>query len=433
MSEWKPKLRPDIKFEKLNLSGEEGFVLSRIDGSTSMQGLVHLTGLPEGRVQQIVQRLVQEGAVEGTTTSGSPATGALPRALPRAPAPASRHSSTPEEFVDEEDELSPEELAQLFGDNTMDGEPVVGADTEDGDAVAPPPEGDPDGDGSAERPDVVDGESSGEANDAADEEREDRPRRAEDDESLEESDGAEEKEEGLGEDEQLNYRKLFNETLSKLEAPAREAMAKTAKDPELSALCFDPLPAVILGVLENHAAGFQHARLVARHHHTPQGLDHVMHRAEFFRDAQTQRLLLQNTMLQEPQIKRLLQAKRLADVYKVTISREIPERNRQKARNVLRNKWSMAEAEERAGLIFSTEARCLAQLTGLPFDSRTTSMLCSKSYASTLMIQNLARFGATPPPVLVHLLRQQVVRRQQMLKNLILQHPNCPADAKRKG
>jgi hypothetical protein len=45
--------------------------------------------------------------------------------------------------------------------------------------------------------------------------------------------------------------------------------------------------------------------------------------------------------------------------------------------------------------------------------------------------QNLVRFSACPPAILVHLLRQPFVRRQQHLKNMILQHANVPSEAKR--
>jgi hypothetical protein len=338
------------------------------------------------------------------------------------------------------DEISPEELRQILGevDATADGPHAASSDFLDEQTIEqtspslqqPPSPSVPAGvelpDGVADaveaQIDAPESEGPNDADAGAD--------GATDEGADEKSDGEAKADD---EEEVANYRKLFNETLSKLEASEREARAKSGQDPELMALCFDALPAVIRALFENSRTGMAHARMVARHHHTPQGLDVVMARAEFFRDAQVQRFLLQNTMLQEPQLKKLLQTKRLADVYKVSISREIPERNRQKSRNILRSKWSTAEGEERAGLVFTTEGRCLNQLTGLPFDSQTTMFLCQKTYNSILLIQNLARFGATPPQVLVHLLRQATVKRQQHLRTLIKQHPNCPADAKRQA
>lgn len=429
MSEWTPKPKADANTEDLNLTGEEGKVLSRVDGTSSVSTLSRSTGLPESRVRQILKKLVATGAVED---------GAAPTASAPATSPTSRPSRPANELTADPN-LSTGELQRIlddsgegdFGEPTLDDVAPVGAMTEDADhrlapAAVPMAQSAPAGAEevqvdatSGEEPPPADGDVSGEA--------------ASGSEAAPDGDeGGGEAGEPVNEAEEGNYRKLYETELSKLEAPEREALARSGEDPRLMALCFDPLPAIIKGIFENNRAGPSHARLVARHHHTPQGLDVVMNRAEFLRDAQVQRYLLANTMIQEAQLKRILQPKRLMEIYKVTISREIPDRNRQKARLVMRSKWSASDAEERAALVFTTEGRCLNQLTGLPFDSKTVSMLCGKTYTSSLLIQNLARFGATPPPVLAHLLRQNVVRRQQMLKTLILQHPNCPSDAKRR-
>ncbi|MCC7074021.1 MAG: hypothetical protein IT383_22120 [Deltaproteobacteria bacterium] len=413
MSEWTPKPKADAKTEDLNLTGEEGVLLSRIDGRASVSSLSRSTGLPEGRVRQILRKLVATGAVEDVAATPAPAPSS------RKPRAESDLTADPNLATGELEKMLASSAEGDFGEPTMDDLAPVGEMTEDADpkpvlADVPAAHAAPEG---AEEAQVDAGADAPPA---------DAPEAG--DEQLEDANDAEQPSDA----DEGNYRKLFETELSKLEAPEREALARSAEDPRLMALCFDALPAVIKGIFENQRAGPSHARLVARHHHTPQGLDVVMNRAEFLRDAQVQRYLLANTMLQEPQIKRILQPKRLAEIYKVTISREIPDRNRQKARLVMRSKWSSSDAEERAALVFTTEGRCLNQLTGLPFDSKTVSMLCGKTYTSSLLVQNLARFGATPPPVLAHLLRQNLVRRQQMLKTLILQHPNCPAEAKRR-
>jgi hypothetical protein len=49
-----------------------------------------------------------------------------------------------------------------------------------------------------------------------------------------------------------------------------------------------------------------------------------------------------------------------------------------------------------------------------------------------MLIQSLARFPATPPQLIAHLLRQPLVKRQAHLKNQLLAHSNTPADAKRR-
>jgi hypothetical protein len=448
MSEWKPKPKPDAQLEDLNLTGEEGYVLSRVDGFTSVHNLVAVTGLPEVRVKQILKKLVRSGALHDDADMAPSAPAAPEPALRtgRPAAPPSTKStantggpSKAEIMSTLVDELSPAELREILGetDHTMDDAPALAQMTEtdhqggphEPSAPAPIELGGGVEEAQIDAPEPVN--SAFEEPTMADD-----PNAEAADAKGDDADKGEEKadeEAAENPDEEANFRKLYNTELSKLEQPEREAMAKTAKDPYLAALCFDAHPAVIKQIFDNQSAGLQHARLVARNHHTPQGLDVVMHRAEFFRDGQTQRLLLQNTMLQEPQLKRILQSKRLMECYKITISREIPERNRQKARHVLRSKWSTSDAEERAGLVFTTEGRCLIQLTGLPFDSHTTTLLCSKTYTSLLLIQNLARFGASPPQVLAHLLKQAPVKRQPHLRTLITQHPNCPADAKRRA
>jgi len=137
-------------------------------------------------------------------------------------------------------------------------------------------------------------------------------------------------------------------------------------------------------------------------------------------------------MLNDAHLKRVLSPKRLDVIYKVALSRDLPEKNRSKVRLILRSKWSTADGEARAHLVFSTEGRALTLLIGLPFDSQTTTLLCTRAYNSLILIQNLARFASTPPPILQHLMRQPLVKRTPHLRTLIAQHPNCPSDVKRK-
>jgi hypothetical protein len=416
MSEWTPKPKRDAATEDLNLTGEEGFVLSRVDGATSLNVLVQVTGLPEGRVKQILRKLVAQGAVEA---DAAPAPVAAPttRAPSMAPKPRKERVISEEELAalldsDEGEALGPEHPT------LDDASPVPLEPTEELEPVQLPEK-------AVSAPDEVQLEADAPAADTSATE-------TADDSGATDDEQQEQKEAGGEEDvEEGNYRKLYETQLSKLEPPQREAMARTAEDPELMALCFDPIHSTIRGIFENAKSGPSHARLVARHHRTPQGLDVVMGRAEFLRDPQIQRLLLANPMLQDAQLKKLLQSKRLMDVYKATINREIPEKNRQKARQIMRTKYATAEGEERAALIIQTEGRVLTQLTGLPFDSQMTSILCGKTINSVLFIQNLARFGATPPQLLAQMWKSPQVRRQQHLKNLILQHPNCPAECKR--
>lgn len=232
--------------------------------------------------------------------------------------------------------------------------------------------------------------------------------------------------------EELNYRKVFETELHPLPAPDRAHLAATESGTRLLALCFDPDPQVVRALLANASAGFEHARLVARHHRTAAGLDAVAARADFVRDTRVRRALLQNPMLPDSILRRLLFSRRLLEIFKSAVDRDVPDRTRSGARTVLRTRWASAESDERVELIWSTEGRALALLPGATFDARTTATLCAKSFFSVMLIQSLARFSATPPMLLGHMLKQPLVKRQPHLRNMLLQHPNAPTDAKRR-
>ena len=121
----------------------------------------------------------------------------------------------------------------------------------------------------------------------------------------------------------------------------------------------------------------------------------------------------------------------MMELHKVTLDRDVPEGTRRTAREVLRQRFSTGPSEEKVELILNTEGRSLAALSGLPIDSKTTSLLCGRTYRSAMLIQNIARWSAAPPALIAHLLRQEAVRRQPQLRMLLSRHPNAPSDAKR--
>ncbi|MCC6901856.1 MAG: hypothetical protein IT377_22995 [Polyangiaceae bacterium] len=228
-----------------------------------------------------------------------------------------------------------------------------------------------------------------------------------------------------------NYRQIYELELRPLERDARIALAHGADGSVLCALCLDPEPQVIRAVLENALSGLDHARLIAQHHKNPVGLELVVQRTEFARDTQVQRLMVRNSQLTEALLRRLVGQKPLRELYKVCIDRDVAEKNRVGSRGLLRSRWGSSSSEERADFVVATEARCLTLLIGQTFDSRMTSILCSRQFTSVLFIQNLARFPACPPALLVHLLKQPFVRKSTALKKVILQHPNLPSTAKK--
>ncbi len=347
MNDWTPKLNLSAALHQLPLTAEDGFVLSRLDGRTSLRQLLALTGLPPERLQSILSRLVAHGAVLPD-----------PCTVPSAPAPRP---------------------------------PPVVARTE---AAAEPP--------------VAEEESV-----CAEEEE------APEDATVEAAAG--------------NWRAVFERQLHPLPEDERTHRARAAEEPELSAFCFDPVPAVIKSVLENMKVGLGHARLIARHHHNPVGLEALCGRAAFTMDAGVRRWLVRNPQLPSGLFRRLWAGRRLLEQYKVAMDRDVPEGTRRTAREVLRTRFNTAPAEERVELILNTEGRVLASLVGLSVDGKTAALLCGRTYRSPMLIQNIARWSAAPPALIAHLLKQEAVRRQPQLRMLLQRHPNAPADTRRGG
>ncbi|WP_257309432.1 hypothetical protein [Geothrix fuzhouensis] len=221
------------------------------------------------------------------------------------------------------------------------------------------------------------------------------------------------------------HRQLFEHQLHARPVDERVALAHAAVEPELSAFCFDPTAEVIRAVLENPRVGPVHARLLAAHHRTSAGLEALGGRAAFTNDPGVRRALLQNPLLPASLYRRLWSSRRLLEQYLVATSRDAPEQVRAMARDLLRASFTQRTGEEKAELIFTTEGRCLASLVGLTLDGHATALLCRRTYVSTLLIQNLGRWSATPPQLIAHLRRQDTVKRNAPLRQLLERHPNA--------
>ncbi len=232
---------------------------------------------------------------------------------------------------------------------------------------------------------------------------------------------------------EVNFRRIYETRFRDLELGARQDVALHLAGSELFALCLDPAPQVIGALLDNSHFGLDHARLVALHHKNPQGLEILARRAQFLRDSHVQRRLLQNLQSPESVLERILRYKRLIDVYRLSVDRDLPERNRMRVRSRLKPYFMNAEPEDRAALIIKTEGRCLMGLTGCTFDGRTTQILCNYTIVSPLFIQNLARFPATPPALIAKLLRSPSVQRQPQLRAMLMRHPHASGELKRRG
>lgn len=223
------------------------------------------------------------------------------------------------------------------------------------------------------------------------------------------------------------HRQLFETELHPRSVDERSALARSAQDPELSALCFDPAAEVVRALLENPRTGPLQARLIAAHHRTSAGLEALAGRAAFAADPGVRRALLQNPLLPQALYRRLWSPRRLLEQFLVATSRESPEQVRAAARETLRACFSQRAGEEKAELVLATEGRCLASLVGLTLDGHATAILCRRTYVSTLLIQNLARWSATPPQLIAHLRRQDAVKRNPQLRLLLERHPNAGA------
>jgi hypothetical protein len=404
----KPVERP----EGIDLTAEEGFVLARIDGRLTMRDIADLTGIGEEKVDAIVSELAAKGVISVPMGGGVEYFASDDLGLPEL------------EIVDEMPEIE---------SHDQDDFKAALAFARDG--SEPPPQ-----DLSYERAAQEREEEAAAATDetlleelpfleeVVDEEGIEAPPQS----TPEPDEPAADEAEAKAFAEPHTFRRLYEEKYRGLEAGVRAKAAMTASAMELYAFCFDPDPKVIQAMLQNSHVGFAHGRFIAGWHSTSAGLEHLATRPEFIRDAGIQRRLMRNTHLSESLLKRIVQPKRLVEIFRAAIDKDIPQLSRTRVRGVLRHKFTgMAQPEERTELIVQTEGRVLPLLVGCTFDGRTTQMLCSRQYNSMIFVQNLAKFPATPPTLLTHLIKQPSVKRNQAIKRMLLQHKNMPSDAKK--
>jgi hypothetical protein len=419
------------------LTNEERFVLDRINGELSVSDLGSITGIDEARVEQIVSRLAFEGAVElapevvlpalpdlddGGKTSMAELAAVLgmdpsafadaePSALPATP-PAP--PVTPRVRYSDLDDSAPWLEPASGMDTVRDLQELANLEersaTPASEPIADPLETTPD---LAELEEVVDEDAP-----AVEEPR--------DEEAI--ATEAEEISRAVAE---RNYREVYEKRWHELTVDQRIAGARSARGADLLALCFDPDPRVIAAILENATCGLDHVRLIAFHHRNGMGLEIVARRQDWLRDLLVERRLLRNPMASEIVLGRIMGPKRLFPTYKIAIDRDIPELSRVRCRGYIRQKWQTAPPEERADFLLRTEARCLSMMTGCTFDAKTTSILCGRPINSAMFVQSIAKFGASPPGLLAHLMKQPFVRKNAPLKKMLLAHPNMPGDVKR--
>ena len=393
MGDFKSVRPKPFDVRSLKLSAEEGFVLSRVDAPVSVRELVTMTGLAEERVVEIVGLLAEQGAVD------------VERAAEEGLAIASDFDPDIP-VLDPVLDLAPESdpLPDLERDasHDRDSAPVPAADT-DPDSVS---DADSDADADADSASDADADAASDADADADPDADPE----------------------IGDRE---YRKIYESIYRHMSRDARAAAAQTVEGSHLVALCLDPEPMVVAAVMSNPKVGLEHARTIAFHHRTAAGLELCARRTDVMADSGVQRRLLRNPQLPETLLRKIVHSKPLLEVYRISIDRENPERSRVKVRELLRKKFTIATADERAALLIKTEGRALIILAGCPLDAHTTTILCGKTTYTVMFVQNIARFSAAPPALLSHLLKQPLVRRNFGLRKLLLQHRNTPAEAKK--
>lgn len=411
----------------LSLTPEEGFVLSRIDGRLSVKDLVALTGIEEPRVEQIVTKLASQGALE---LEGYESSQRLPDVPSDVSLPADPHSTAsladfaaalgmdPTGFAADRSRPALEEPTEEARVESRSNYPPPAVHEDSSPSVEEPiPTLDPDVHG------VTEEEAAADAANAA--------------EPIQPGADPDASEAAVPDDDPnaaeatKNYRKLYQEKFHVMTTDARVQVAHLAQGPDLFALCLDPEPRVIHAVLENHTVGLDHVRMIAFHHRTGTGLEIMARRSDWLRDLQVERRLLRNPMSPEQVTARIMNPKNLLVSYKLMVDREIPDLTRTRIRGHFRKKWTTAPPEDRAELMLRTEGRPLIYMTGCTFDARTSQIICGKIIASMLLIQNFAKFPATPPGILAHLMKQNFVRKNPGMRKLLLQHPNMPGEVKR--
>jgi hypothetical protein len=359
--------RKAFDMKTVRLSPEEGFVLSRLDAPLSVKDLVSLTGIEEGRIVEIVDGLANQGAIDVDREAPAPAAGPVTKAV--------QSSQTPAVVRVAKEEAANEEEPQ--SDASVEKEAAEAADAEEAEEAEDP----------EEEKKAVDGTRE--------------------------------------------YQKIYEAVFAPMDRDKRLAAAQTEDGSNLYALCLDPDPQIIIAILGNPHTSLGHARMIAWHHRTHVGLDALSRRSELLADTQVQRRILANPQLPDNVLRKIVNPKLLTDVYKIAINREIPEKSRVLTRELLNKKFMLGSADEKAALLIKTEGRCLILLVNAALDARATQILTSKTSYTILFIQNLARWSATPPALLVHLLKQPVVRQNIGLRKMLLKHRNVPSETKK--
>ena len=433
MDAWIPKLNLQFDYKTLDLNREEAFVLSQLDGTTSILNLVHLTGLPKDQVRDIVLKLYLSGAL-------------IEQDIPDDIARDARLAK--EGLIESEGEFEIEHQgfdALELDEPALDFEERLVTDEQrTSDAMALLRE-----DESLERggmferkaapvlraPVVEEEELSGETlafrSDSSKDlsERVDmkqvRERPAEAPAQAPASlDYIPEAPEDVRRRKLVQFKKQYKAIAIEMNLEQRIAAAGNFDGDELCALCFDQRPEVAAAVMNNSRASVIHGRLIAALNKNPVILARLADKPRFANDSTLRRYLLGNQRGADSLYQSLFELMSLGEVAELCWGGEISERAKRSGMKTLRKLYQHAKAEERLELIVNADGACLTGPGALNLDSQTAALLCKADLASPGLIHNLASCRSTPTNLVTHLSRLPQVRSSAPLRNLLQQHPN---------
>jgi hypothetical protein len=428
---WIPKLNLQFDYKTLDLNREEAFVLSQLDGATSILNLVHLTGLPKEQVREVLlklylsgalieldipddivrdARLAKEGLIESEAdfevdhqgfdaleldysgfddqlvTDEQRASDALAllreeEALERGGMPEKKAAPVLQAPVVEEEELSGETIAfRSETSNDLSGRVDLNQ-------VRERP---------AEAPVQVPAPL-----DVIPEASEDVRRRK-----------------------LVQFKKLYKAIATEMNQEQRIAAAGKSDGDELCALCFDQRPEVVAAVMNNPHSSVIQGRLIAAQHKNPVILARLAEHPRFGIDSTLRRYLLGNKRGADSLYQSLFELMSLGEVAELCWGGEITERAKRTGMKTLRKLYQRAKAEERLDLIVNSDGACLTGPGALNLDTKTAALLCKADLASPDLVHNLASCCSTPTNLVTHLSRLPQVRSSAPLRNLLQQHPN---------
>jgi len=231
-----------------------------------------------------------------------------------------------------------------------------------------------------------------------------------------------------------NLRQLFEEKFRRMPLSDKLALISTALPSEFAALCLDPNPQVINALAGSGRFSAEHARLVARYHHSHAGLERITRPAVIAGDRGVQSGVFRNPLSTAPVLNRSFATMSLYEIHAVAQGREATEFTSAQAREALRTRFDQSAAETKVQFIINTEGRCLRFFNGLFLDKTAARSLAAYISAtpavSVLLVRNLLIFPSVPPEVVRAIAKVPAVMRDHDLRMRVRSHRNCPADAK---